>query len=225
MSRDGIGRPFALDRIVLERKGVPITAEQRIIEILATGATVEAAAGSIGIRRPELHVIIGDGVKARTLVLEGKRSMPGEHDEDDPRYPPPLDDRQLRLLHFANAVDDARDQWLTAAETRVEVATRPGTRTRTTTKRDRRGNVIEETTVIEDTDPDMATMRWRLERHPASRDQYRPPRTELTGPDGGPITLDVETKAASVLDQLRKLKDQTPTEGTPDDDTDRPAGT
>lgn len=214
-NEQGSGQPFALDRIVLERDGVPVTAEQRIIEILATGASVEAAAGSIGIRRPQLHKIIGDGVKARTLVLEDKASLPGEHDEDDHRYPPPLDNRQLRLLRFADAVDDARDRWLTSAETRIEQATRPGKRTRTTTKKDARGRKIETIEVEETTDPDMATLRWRLERHPASRDHYRPPRTELSGPDGGPITLDVEAKAASVLDMIRQLK-TTPTEGDTD---------
>lgn len=218
------GQPFALDRIVLERNGQQITAEQRIIELLATGVSVEAAAGSIGVRRPQLHKIIGDGVKARTLVLEGKRSMP----DDDLYNPPPLDDRQLRLLRFADAVDEARDRWAAALETRIETLTRPGTRTRKTTKRDGNGNIIEETTVVEDTDPDGATVRWRAERHPHLRDQYRPPRTELTGADGGPITVDIESKASDVLAMLRKLKEE-PTEGTDtdarsatDDDSEHP---
>lgn len=210
------GRPTDLDAIALTRDvdGIttPVTVEERIIELIGTiGSTVETAAGSVGISRATLAAWITLGGKTRKARLNG-RIAPDEA-LDNPEWAD-------RCVKFLDAVDQARDRWVAGAETRVATATRPGKRTTTVTKTDARGRVTEKTTTVADTDPDMVTLRWQLERNPASRDQYRPPRTEITGEGGGPITVDVEAKAASVLDMIRKLKNQD-TGGT-DAEPDRP---
>jgi hypothetical protein len=120
-------------------------------------------------------------------------------------------------MQFLIKVDEARDRWRTAAETRIEAATRPGRRTIETIRTDARGRVIEKSVRTENVEPDMATLRWRMQVHPATRDDYRPPRQEITGEAGGPITVDVEHKAESLIDAIRKLKAQA-SEVEPDDE-------
>ena len=219
----GTGRPTDLDAIALTRDvdGVttPVTVEDRIIELIGTvGSTVEVAAGSVGIARSTLLAWMQLGSKTRKDVLAGRLSHP---DDLDGEAPLPAE-HATRCMRFMDRVDTARDRWVAGAETRVATATRPGKRRTVVTRTDARGRV-ERTETITDTDPDMVTLRWQLERNPASRDTYRPPRTEITGEDGGPITVDVEHKAASVLDMIRKLKSQDTDTGGTDAEPDRPA--
>lgn len=218
------GRPTDLDAIALTRDvdGVPtpVTVEDRIIELIATvGSTVEVAAGSVGIARSTLLAWMQLGSKTRKNVLAGRLSDPEDLDGEAP-LPEPF---ATRCMRFMDRVDTARDRWVAQAETRVATATRPGKRTTIVTKTDARGRTTEKTVTVADTDPDMVTLRWQLERNPASRDTYRPPRTEITGQDGGPITVDVEHKAASVLDMIRQLRNQDTDPEAPDAEPDRPA--
>lgn len=213
----GTGRPTDLDAIALTRTDddgnlVPVTVEQRIIELIGTiGSTVETAAGSVGISRGTLFAWMKLGSKTRKDVLAGRLSDPEDLDGEAP-LPEPF---ATRCMRFMDAVDTARDRWVAGAETRVATATRPGKRRTVVTKTDARGRV-ERTETITDTDPDMVTLRWQLERNPASRDTYRPPRQEVTGEDGGPITVNVEQKATDLLAMIRKLRD-TDQEGTTDE--------
>lgn len=194
-----------------------VTVEERIIELMATGAHVDTAAASIGVMRPQLHEWLRIGAKANKDITAGRRT----HPDDPTRDPdmPTIGNHETRCLRFSFAVDAAQAEWLMRQEATLETVSRPRQHTVTTVKTDAAGATVESSTRTETEIPDMATVRWRLERHPASRDTYG--RTthavELSGPDGEAIPVDL--RISTITDKIAALRAKPELEEeTPDDD-------
>lgn len=218
--RPKAGRPTELDAPI----DVPVpgggtrrvTVEQRIIELMGTGAHVDTAAMSLGIERPTLHDWLKIGGRTRKAWAAGKLSHP-----DDPDGEAPLPEtHQTRCALFSVAVDSAAADWLMRQEATLEAASRPNKREVVTIKTDAAGRQVETSRRTENEGPDMATVRWRLARHPASRDTYGDRQTvELSGPGGEAIPVDVRTSnLADKIAELRAKREQPPPEGEPDAD-------
>lgn len=204
--RPKAGRPTELDAPI----DVPVpgggmrraTVETRIIELMGTGAHVDTAAQSLGVERETLHNWLKIGARTRKAWAAGKLSHPDDPDGEAPLPGP----HQLRCAQFSIAVDSAQADWLMRQEATLEAAGRPRKRQIVTVKTDPAGDTIETSTRTEDEAPDMATVRWRLERHPASRDTYGRTTTsiELSGPDGEAIPVDVRT--STLADKIAELR-------------------
>jgi hypothetical protein len=217
--RPKAGRPTELDAPI----DVPTanggmrraTVEQRIIELMGTGAHVDTAAQSLGIERRTLHEWLKTGARARKDVAAGRRVWPDDPNRDPDM--PTVRDHDLRCAKFSLAVDSAQADWLMRQEATLEAAGRPRRRQVVTVKTDAQGQPLETSTRTEDEAPDMATVRWRLERHPASRDTYGRTTTaiELSGPDGEAIPVDVRT--STLADKIAELRaKRTDPQGEPD---------
>jgi hypothetical protein len=78
-----------------------------------------------------------------------------------------------------------------------------GTEVRTVTVRlDASGREVDRYERTEQHAPDAATIRWRLERR--WPDEWAPKgRLEVTGPDGGPLSVDLASRAAELAEALR----------------------
>lgn len=210
-SRRG-GRPSTLDAIYRTdpETGATITVEQEILRRMATGAHADACAAAVGFDRTSFLRIIKIGGDARLALEKGTKARHGDPDRTGlPTFTPHED----RVLQFCDALRDAELAFAADLEVTLTQAGRRHTRTITTIKTDAAGNTIETSTRTEEVEPDMATVRWRAERHRATRKEYRPPATELTGPEGGAIEVDVT--ADKLIDLVRTLRTQQETE--PDD--------
>lgn len=212
------GRPTSLDHLI----DVPapngmrrVTAEERIIELMATGAHVDTAAASLGITRESLHTWLKIGGRTRIALTSGKLGHP---DDPDAEQPPP-DPHSLRCAQFSIAVDAAQAEWLMRQEATLETAVRPRQRKIETRTVDGQGNTVSEATRTETLEPDLATLRWRLERHPASREHYGNRQSiELSGPGGEAVPVNV--RIGSLADKIAavRAKRQTPPEPTGEPD-------
>lgn len=206
------GRPSSLDQPYDQTR----TIAERIIELMATGAHVDTAAASVGITRQSLHEWLRIGAQTRTAILTGRRADP-----DDPNRDPdlPVSERHAtRCMRFSDAVDAAQAEWLLRQEATLEAAVRPRQRRIVTRTTDSTGALASEQTRDETLEPDLATLRWRLERHPASRDTYGRTTTavELSGPGGEGIPLDVRTSA--LADKIAALRDKRTEQSDPEGD-------
>jgi hypothetical protein len=207
------GRPTSLDQPYDERR----TNADRIIELMATGASAEACAGSVGINRSTLHDWLKIGARTRTAIHAGKLSHPNDPDGEQPLP----DTHSLRCMQFSNDVEKARTEWLIRQEALLEAAGRPSERTIETVQLDPAGNELARTRKTERVAPDMATVRWRLERHPISRDAYGARQAiELSGPQGEAIP--VEVRAGSLADKIAELRDKRAEQDPPDNEPDSP---
>lgn len=200
--RPKAGRPSALeDEIDVPTANgtmIRVTVEDRIVELMRTGAHVDTAAASIGVMRNVLHDWLRIGARSRRELT---------------RFPDAtLSPHQTRCVRFSIAVDQAQAEWLLRQEALLEAAGRTRKRVVTTQKADATGQIVETSTRTEDEGPDMATVRWRLERHPASRETYGVTRVEHTGPDGEAIP--VELRAQSLAEKIAAIRNPEP-EDTP----------
>lgn len=214
--RPKAGRPTELDSPI----DVPtadgtmrrVTVETRIVELMATGAHVDTAAMSLGIERSVLHDWLKIGGRTRKAWAAGKLSHPNDPDGEAPLPTP----HQTHCAQFSVAVDAAQAEWLMRQEATLETVSRPRQHTVTTVKTDAAGATVETSTRTENEIPDMATVRWRLERHPASRDTYGRTTTavELSGPDGEAIPVDL--RISTITDKIAALRAKPePEEETP----------
>jgi hypothetical protein len=209
----GAGRPSSLDLPYDEHR----TIADFIIEAMATGASVDDCANAAGVDRSSLHTWLKLGARTRTALARGELGWP---DDPDAEKPPP-DTHALRCMRFSDSVEKARAEWLLRLETLLDARAQPLTKVIETVTVDKDGNETDRTTRTEYLGPDMATIRWRAERHPASRHRYGARQAlELSGPDGGDIPI--AQTAANLLDQIRTLRGHTtdtpPPTDTPDAD-------
>jgi hypothetical protein len=176
-ARRGPGQPPALTYEV----------QDRIVNAVAAGNYIEAAAASAGISKQSVYEWqrIGARVKRREHAAHDKGETPDKRT-----------DHEHRCVAFSDAVDRAQaDAEITDNLRLYRLAEGGATITKTVEKRDPAGNLLERTTTTEETLPNPAVIMWRLERR--FPDRWGRRRLEVTGADGGPIEV------TSPLDMLR----------------------
>lgn len=205
--RPKAGRPSDLDALIDVPKADgtmrQATVADRITELMATGAHVDTAAMSLGVDRSTLHTWLKIGGRTRKAWTANKLSHPDDPDGEAPLPEP----HQTRCAEFSIAVDIAQAQWLQRQEATLETVSRPRKRSVITVRTDAQGAIVDRTERTEDDIPDMATVRWRLERHPASRDTYgNRSALEISGPDGEAIPVDL--RVGGLADKIAALREQ-----------------
>ena len=209
----GVGRPSALDKPFRrdEHGNVTETVADRLVALLATGSPIRTVARSVGVSPDTVFKYMSYGAQTHLKIMDGKLSHPDDPDGEAPLPEPDA----LRAMAFSERVQQAQDEWRIQAEARLEGITRASKRTRTVTKRDANGAIVETITTTEDVPPDAQTLRWRLTLHPATRDDYRPHPTEHTGPDNGPIEVNI----TNLMDRIRRAAATQPDATDQDPDT------
>ena len=167
-------------RLAPERRGRPTAltpdVHATIVLALHAGNFVETAASLAGVSVASVYDWKNRGDLARRqLDREGQ-----------------IPDTEVRFLDFAEAVDHAR----ASAEDEIVSALR-STALGGTVKRESRDPETGETTSIEYALPNVAAQTFFLERSAPTRWGRR--NVEVTGPDGGPIDLDVKVSARETV--------------------------
>lgn len=182
---------------VIDRRpnGEPITVLDRACETLRTGGFLNDAAARCGVNVSQMREWITLGNRAQADIVQGRRTNSE------------LSDRERECVRFASALELAEADGKMLLLGLSQRIARGGAKVVTTTTtvvdgrpevRDDDGRVIRHEvppvrTVVErheETQPDGAMIRWRLERR--WPDQFgRSSRLELTGPEGGPVQFDI----------------------------------
>lgn len=184
------------DPAVWDERGEPLlTAAEVIIREARIGLPAEIAAQIAGISLRTYRTWIQEG-----LALQQRRIANRDLE---------LTDEQVRLVEFAQDVQAARSEWVSAANgilERAALTRQKVTRKTKTAKALVKGVLVEyeaEVTVtVEDLPVELGPLQWRLSKlAPAV---YGPvSRIELTGAEGGPVTIDIGTRVGELLDRIR----------------------
>jgi hypothetical protein len=182
-----MGRPTKLDAVLRQTGSGPVTVADEIIERVRGGAARADAAASVGIARSTLQEWVRDGARLAARRLAGDELTDDEH----------------ALADFSDREAEAVAEWKVEQELQLSLLSTARSREVVTEKRDSAGNLLERTTRTEGIEPDARVIQWRLERR--FPDQYGRQRLELSGPDGGPVPLDLRSAA---LDRLLQMAEQ-----------------
>lgn len=192
------GRPSELDKVVhvvTREDGTrrEITAIDRVYETFQLGGSIEDAASRIGVSRQTLYNWQRRAVQLQKALIAGATTLEKLTDED------------REHLRFLDGVERGRaDGKLLLLGLNDRLARGGIPITTVTTRVDAQGNVVERTTKIEETVPDGAAIRWRLERS-FPREFGR--RVEVTGADGGPLEVSSGDRAEQLAGMLRAFLD------------------
>lgn len=180
-----VGAPSGVDDIVAYTdERIPITASERICEILRTGDFVHAACAAAGVNESTYYGWLAKGAAAVTKHATGER----------------LNANEKRYAVFTAQVRDAEQEGRQRVLGAISSSATVGSVQRTTTKKtDRRGKIIERTVREETRPPDVGAAQWIAERR-WPKDWNRRQQLEVSGPEGGPIK--VESPLASLMARL-----------------------
>lgn len=185
------GAPNALDRIVGKTaEGIPVTAEERILDAIRFGNFIDAAAAVAGVDKVTLYQWLNSGAAANRKAAEGKRLTASEH-----RYA-----RFADKLYEAEAEAEVRE---VSGIYRVGVGGGEITTKTTTTARGPDGTTSTETVKVQELPPNPSAMQWHAERRWASKWNRRQ-QIEVSGPEGGPIK--VESPLATLMSTLDAME-------------------
>lgn len=193
------GRPTKIDAIVGHRDNptggdpIPITVADRIVTGIQIGMYMEPAIAQAGVAKGTVYGWLHNAGLARIRTL-------GNDDH------PSLTDLERKSIAFSDAVDIANATWEASKLGALEQLERGGTINEIVTEKigvdaDGEEHVIERTIRRETMLPDARVIMWRLTRR--FPDRYHT-RMELTGPDGGPLALTIEDRAAALSDTLER---------------------
>ena len=210
--RRGVGRPSGLtDKITVKDPDTGqsrrVEVYDRLLELMEQGSHVDTAAAMIGVTRATVH----DWLKIGADERKRPAAAPSDH--------------VLLCASFSDDVQAAMHRWRNQAEAILDAAGRPRTKTTTVTKTIPNPDdpstpiTVETTTKVEELPADLEAIKYRLNRHTISRDDYRAPAQALehSGPDGAP--MQVEQDATRILDMIRTVRQQEQEPLTHDTDT------
>lgn len=192
-------------------KGVLLT--EKIIERVRAGAYFENATASVGISRITANNWLRQGAELRNLLGLEDGLLPN----GQPAVAANLTKYDLACVAFSEAIDQSRAEWVVGQELELGRIARGGltkTKTKTVTRRDAHGNVLEtvESTEVETLPPDPSVIEWRLER--TCPEQYGRRQTIAVGGDPN-NDQPVELRVASIIDRFTALG----VAAQPDDET------
>lgn len=180
----GFGRPHDILRPI-DIDGRRTTVLARIIELVRAGNYVETAARTTGTDRETL----GQWLKRGGRLLRAAAV--------DPTLESTWDRHERAYVDLNHSVADAAAEWEATMLAIHDHAAR-GNRTRTiTTTKVFADGTEEVTTRVEGGDINLAALQWRLERKFPDRFSRR---TEVSGPGGAPIPIEVRQQA--IIDAL-----------------------
>lgn len=187
------GRPSPIDRVIGQREVdgqlINVTVADRIVAAIRNGHYIESAAASAGVHKDTVY---------EWRKVAGRARIQGSLDTRT------LTDHETRCIAFSDAVDEAEATYDLAAGEVLERVGRGGIPiVVTTVKTDAQGNVIESTTRTSASLPDARTIEWRLSKR--FKDRYGD-RIEVTGADGGPVTLSMEERAGALRSLVQQVK-------------------
>ena len=189
------GRPPAIDKVVAHVDGRPVTAAQQIVQAVAAGNYMETAAAAAGITKETLYEWLRVGAKA--------------HQKDGR-----LSRHEQACADFSDAIAQALAQSEATDVTRLAQLAAGGLQVRTVTEKanviqgpaGEQVQMVERTTKTETLAPNASVVMWRLERRFGKRWGRK---QEITGAEGGPITLDLAASARSVIeDKLDEIAER-----------------
>lgn len=195
------GAPSKIDQVVATRNGQPVTAAERIVEIIRIGGYFEQAAAAAGVSK----------VTAYSWLRTGADATRRQHLLPDTE----LTDHEVRCQQFSLDVAMADAEWEAQANATLEQLARGGIVQETVTEKvDADGKLIERSTKRSTTLPSERVIMWRLERkHP---DRYGH-RVDVTS-GGQAFGVDQSTRAAELAEQAGEvLASVTPIETTGDE--------
>lgn len=185
------GRPSAMNKIVATIDGRDITAAEQIVASIRAGNYVETAAAAAGVHKDTLYEWLRVGANARVKPTHGKGARTAH---------------ERRCIEFSDAVAAAVAASESEAVARLEQIARGGIAVKVeTVKVDGTGNVLEHTTRTEQTLPDARVLEWRLERRFSKRWGQKAS-LELTGADGGAITIETADARAMIERELERIE-------------------
>jgi transposase-like protein len=164
---------------------------ERAADVVRLGGTITDAATRVGVARQ----VFAEWVRNGTRLLNALAA--------NARDPADLNAHEQATIKLVESIEQAEAESKLIMLGLLDRAAR-GVEVRTVTVRlDAQGNEIDRVERTEQRGPDPATLRWRLERR--WPDEFAPRvRAEVTGPDGGPIAVDVATRAEELARELRR---------------------
>lgn len=165
------GRPLKLDAIVGQTEdGQPITAGDRVLELTrTTWSPRRYIAAHAGLNHVTLNSWRREGGLARAAMARGEK----------------VTQNQRRLAAFLTAWEKAEAEAVAARLGVIREAAAGGwVKTKTVTKVNADGEVVETTTTTETLAPEWQAAAWMLERR---RPEDFGRRVEVTGKDGSPL--------------------------------------
>lgn len=188
-----------LNAIVARRDGKPVTALERVVQLMEIGNYLEPALRQVGINKSSAYRWFEMAARAEAATTAAK--------EAGTTYKLSPDERAA--IEWRAAVWDAEARGQSHLLAILEQESRGGLEVKTVTEKTLPDGSVERTERIEYTRPNVAAITWRLERrHP---ELWGRRRIELSGPDGGAIP--VEGRAAALADDLERLLSAAETNG------------
>jgi hypothetical protein len=180
------GRPSKIDQVVRTREdGTPVTAADHLLDRIRLGAELQTACDSAGLSRATLHNWRLRGGRARAEAVEGVRLKAADR----------------RLVEFVDALERAEAE---AEVNRLAIISRAAQGgavvTKTTTKYNAAGDVLERTVVTETLRPEWTAAAWWLERR---KPRLYARRLEVTGAEGAPL-VPADDAARALADSARE---------------------
>jgi hypothetical protein len=198
-----MARPTRIHDVVARTEnGDPITVGDRIIGALRAGNYVETAAAFAGVHKDTIYHWLREG--ARAIARTEGALAKGED-------PPELTENERAWVEFSDAVAQAQAAAEVDDVARLASLARGGLTVETITEKravnDQGEEVVTERTIrTEETLPDAATLRWRLERrHP---DRWGRQHVEVSGIDGAPIELSIAEKRDALAARLSARRER-----------------
>lgn len=203
-----VGAPTTIDDIVhYTEDGIPVTAAERIIQVLETGEFLHAACVAAATDGSTLNQWIDKGSDAARKRGRGERLTANER----------------RYLAFALEVGAAQARGRERIIGSISAAAAGAVKKITQTKKDKDGNVVETIERTEELPGDVNAAQWIAERR-WNRDWGRRQQLEVTGAEGGPVQVQsplVDLVAAlDAMDRRGRAIEGMARELEPSDETD-----
>jgi hypothetical protein len=180
-----VGAPSKIDEIVVYTPdGIPVTAQDRLCEVLRTGDFVHAACEAAHIDQSTYYGWLAKGADAARKIAAGERVTANER----------------RYAEFVTLARDAETEGRQRIVGAIASHATTGAVVVTKTKKlDARGKVIERTIREEHRPSDPSSAQWMAERR-WPKDWNRRQQLEVSGPEGGPIKI--ESPLADLMSKL-----------------------